>query len=105
MLRSSTIPDLEKDLSEKTKAISKAQSNASRAKTEQIKLQTELEQIRSLQPRVGKVSHLREALRVLDQKISSEESKIGGMGSSSRSQLVVNRELQESQRSVYVIYR
>ena len=57
---------------------------------------TTLEQVRGLQPRVTRTSQLRKDLEDLDVKIGSEESKLGG-SDSSRSQLLVNRELQEAQ--------
>ena len=57
---------------------------------------TTLEQVRGLQPRVTRASQLRKDLEDLDVKIGSEESKLGG-SDSSRSQLLVNRELQEAQ--------
>ena len=52
--------------------------------------------MRGLQPRVTRASQLRKDLEDLDVKIGSEESKLGG-SDSSRSQLLVNRELQEAQ--------
>ena len=55
-----------------------------------------LDQVRELQPRVMRTSQLNRDLEELDAKIGSEESKLGG-GDSSRSHLLVNRELQEAQ--------
>ena len=56
---------------------------------------TSLDQVRGLQPRVSHTSQLRKDLEELDTKIGSEESKLGG-SDSSRSHLLVNRELQEA---------
>lgn len=59
-------------------------------------LRTFLEQVCGLQPRVSRTSQLCRDLEELDAKIGSEESKLGG-SDSSRSHLLVNRELQEAQ--------
>ena len=55
-----------------------------------------LEQVRGLQPRVSRASQLCRDLEDLDARISSEESKLGG-SDSSRSHVLVNRQLQEAQ--------
>lgn len=66
---------------------------------EEVKrLRSEIDQVQALKPRVMKVAQLRQELKYLDKKISSEESKLGG-GDSGRSHHVVNRELQEAQRN------
>ena len=64
-------------------------------------IRSTLEQVRGLQPHVTQTSQLRRDLEELDARISSEESKLGG-SDSSRSQLVVHRELQEVQMKSYV---
>ncbi len=46
---------------------------------------------------MGKATHLRGALKELDRRISSESSRIGG--GSTRSQVMVNRDLQEANRA------
>lgn len=59
-------------------------------------LRVTLDQVRGLQPRVLHTSQLSRDLEELDAKIGSEESKLGS-SNSSRSHLLVNRELQEAQ--------
>ena len=97
-LRSSVLPSLEKNLSEKSKTLDKFRTTSSKAKAEQTRLQSELQSVRELQPRVGKATHLRGALKELDRRISSEASRIG-VGGSTRSQVMVNRDLQEANRA------
>lgn len=70
-----------------------------KAETEQSQFRSILEQIRALQPRAAEVSKLQRDLKELDQRISVEASKIVG-SDSSRSQITVNRELQDAQRRV-----
>ena len=55
-----------------------------------------LDQVRVLLPRVSRTAQLCRDLEKLDSDIGSEESKLGG-GDSSRSHVLVNRELQEAQ--------
>ena len=67
--------------------------------TDQSQFRSTLETIRALQPRVAEVSKLRRDLEELDQRISVEASKLVG-SDSSRSQITVNRELQDAQMRV-----
>ena len=97
-MQSSILPSLEKTLSEKSQALTSLQTSSSKARGEQTRLQSELDTLRALQPRVGKVSHLKSSLLELDRRISSESSCIG-VGGTMRSQKIVNRDLQEAQRS------
>ena len=63
---------------------------------------TNLDQVRGLQPRVSRTSQLCRDLEELDARIGSEKSKLGG-SDSSRSHLLVNRELQEAQMKAWVL--
>ena len=98
-LRSDTVPQLEREVKEKVGIIRKAEGDVQRVEGELNQFRSEMEQIRGLQPRVVKVSQLRKELKDLDRKISSEESKLGGVDGG-RSHHIVNRELQEAQRNV-----
>ena len=69
------------------------------AETDQSQFRSMLETIRTLQPKVAEVSKLRRDLEELDQRISVEASKLVG-SDSSRSQITVNRELQDAQMRV-----
>ena len=69
------------------------------AETDQSQFRSTLETIRTLQPKVAEVSKLRRDLEELDQRISVEGSKLVG-SDSSRSQITVNRELQDAQMRV-----
>ncbi len=68
---------------------------------EQARLQSELESVRRLVPRVGKVAHLKAGLKELDRRISSKAGSIGG-GGAMRSQVMVNRDLKEANRAALV---
>ena len=65
-------------------------------------LETDLDQVRKLQPQAGRLAQLRTDLRELDKKIGTENSRLDRAGPT-RSSAIVNRELQKKQMEVYVI--
>lgn len=98
-LESSVLPSLEKDHSEKSQTLSKLQTTSSKARTEQARVQSELDSVRRLVPRAGKVAHLKAALKELDRRISNKAGSIGGGGGAMRSQVIVNRDLKDANRA------
>ena len=97
-LRSNEIPQFERSIKEKVGSIKSSEVEVHRVDEEVKHLRSEIDQVQALKPRVVKVTQLRQELKYLDRKISSEESKLGG-GDGGRSHHVVNRELQEAQRN------
>lgn len=57
--------------------------------------QSQLDQLRKLQPHTVKLSQLVQDLKELDRRVSAESSKLGG--DTGRSSTVVNRELRKTQ--------
>ena len=74
---------------------------ASKVELSHTHLTAELEEIQSLQQKAVRSSQLRRDIREVDQKIAAESSKLAG-ADSSRTQVTVNRELQEAQMKMYV---
>ena len=72
------------------------------AETKKASLETDLDQVRKLQPQAGRLTQLRADLRELDKKIGTENSRLDRAGST-RSSAIVNRELQRKQMEVYVV--
>ena len=65
------------------------------AEQEQTALQSQLDEIRNLQPHAVKLAQLQQDLKELDRRVNTETSKLGG--ETVRSATVVNRELKKIQ--------
>ena len=65
------------------------------AEQEHTSFQSQLDQLRRLQPHSVKLSQLLQDLKELDRRVSAENSKLGG--DTGRSSTVVNRELRKTQ--------
>lgn len=96
LIQGREIPRLEAVKGQKEAEIKKLQAQLKRDEEKLSGLRVTLDQVRGLQPRVLHTSQLSRDLEELDAKIGSEESKLGS-SNSSRSHLLVNRELQEAQ--------
>ena len=95
-LKSEVVPGLERLSGEQGGNIQSLENDLKKVELSHTHLTAELEEIQSLQQKAVRSSQLRRDIREVDQKIAAESSKLAG-ADSSRTQVTVNRELQEAQ--------